>query len=104
MQLQPGGPPRVYDCDMPSDAMPSDARPMVGFDPTQPCWIHERLNQRIFAWQPMTLAAWRKHATVGRHGLGVVNWDGLLFDGWWPWEERPSGALEHWPWSSRPPS
>ena len=34
------------------------------------------------------------------HAPSVINWDGLLFDDWWPWEDRPIGAVEGWLWSS----
>jgi hypothetical protein len=74
-------------------------QPMVRFDPTKPSWVHERLNEVIFAWPPIPWSEWRRLAAVGHHGPGVVNFDGLLFDGWWPWDARPERALEGWLWS-----
>lgn len=64
-------------------------QPMSEFDPTKRCWVHEQLNDVTFAWDP-----------PAPHGPGIVNWDGLLLDGWWPWDERPPAAVDEWPWSS----
>jgi hypothetical protein len=41
---------------------------------------------------------------AGGYGADVVNWDGFLFDGWWPLSFRPANALDGWPCSSRRPS
>ena len=76
-------------------------RSMTEFDPSQRCWVHEQLNDITFAWDPeRTECHWDGRPRSGGHGPGVVNWDGLLFDGWWPWNERPPAAAEEWPWSS----
>ena len=72
-------------------------RPMSDFDPSQRCWVHEQLNRKVFAWDPAR-ADWQRVAS--RHAEGVVNWRGLLFDGWWLWDKRPEDAVEEWPWSS----
>jgi hypothetical protein len=59
-------------------------RPMSEFDPSQSCWVHEQLNDATFAWEPAWETAYRRNAKVGRDGPGIVNWDGLLLDGWEP--------------------
>jgi hypothetical protein len=74
-------------------------RPMSDFDPSQRCWVHERLNKVAFAWDPERADSERLSRT-DMHGPGVINWDGLFLDGWWPWDETPADAVEEWPWSS----
>ena len=74
-------------------------RPMSQFDPSVRCWVHEQLNKVTFAWDPAR-ADWERLSRTNLHGPGVVNWDGLMLDGWWRWDERPEGAVEGWPWSS----
>lgn len=79
----------------------SAPRPMSEFDPAQRCWIHEQLNEKTFEWQPVWELDYRRKAYL--HAPEVINWDGLLLDGWWPWSARPAGAIEGWPWASPPP-
>ena len=74
---------------------------MSEFDPSQRCWVHEQLNRKSFAWPPERAADFtRLSANSHIDPEGRINYGGLLFDGWWPWEERPSGVVEGWPWPS----
>ena len=57
-------------------------RPMSKFDPSAPAMVHDRLNDRTFEWKPEWRAAYEKHAA--RHAPGVIEFDGLLLDGWTP--------------------
>ncbi len=61
-----------------------DWRPMSEFDPTQPARVHDRLNDQVIEWDPETHG---RDWDLGGHrdfGGGVVEWDGLLLDGWLP--------------------
>ena len=54
---------------------------MTTFDPDRAALVHDRLNGRIIAWQS------DRHAQNYRtwhndFGDGVIEWDGLLLDGW----------------------
>jgi len=56
-------------------------RPMSEFDPSQPAMVHDQLNDRTFRWDP----DWKQHFAehhMESHNPGVVEWDGLLLDGW----------------------
>ena len=55
-------------------------RPMSELDPSAPAMVHDRLNDRTFQWKPEWRAAYEKHAA--RHAPGVIEFDGLLLDGW----------------------
>jgi hypothetical protein len=60
-------------------------RPMKDFDPARPARLHDQLNDALYDWPGSAdTAQWTGRAT--RHdGAGtVVNFDGLLFDGWEP--------------------
>jgi hypothetical protein len=74
---------------------------MSEFDPSQRCWVHEQLNGKTFAWAPERASDFDR-LSDNRHidSEGRINYDGLLFDGWWPWNERPDGAVEEWSWGS----
>ena len=57
--------------------------PMKEFDPTKPAMVHDRLNDRTFEWKPATMQAnYEKYAEA--FGPDVIEWDGLLLDGWLP--------------------
>ena len=63
--------------------------PMKEFDPTKPAMVHDRLNDRTFERKPATMQAnYEKYADP--HGPGVIEWDGLLLDGWLPLGAQPS--------------
>ena len=71
-------------------------RSMSRFNRSQRCWVHEQLNDNVFAWDPnREWVRWACH-----HASGAITWDGLLFDGWWPWDERPTHVEQEWRWSS----
>lgn len=59
---------------------PPGLRPMSEFDPSQPAVLHDTLNDKMIAWTGEHQASWREHAND--HSEGVIEWDGLLFDGW----------------------
>ena len=54
--------------------------PMRTFNPDVPCQVHDGLNDETFDWKPEWAAHYREYAFD--HTEGVVNWDGLLLDGW----------------------
>jgi hypothetical protein len=53
---------------------------MTTFDPDTKCQVHDGLNDEIIDWQPEWAANYRQYASD--HDVGVIEWDGLLFDGW----------------------
>jgi hypothetical protein len=60
----------------------TDFRPMAEFDPEQPALVHDRANDLIFEWSPEWRENYKQYAKL--HEPGVVAFDGLLLDGWWP--------------------
>jgi hypothetical protein len=84
----------VADVDLPVEAIARSVQegiamhPMKEFDPTKPAMVHDRLNDRTFEWKPATMQAnYEKYADP--HGPGVIEWDGLLLDGWLPLSAQP---------------
>jgi hypothetical protein len=64
-----------------SMTMADARRPMSAFDPSQPALVHDALNDPVFEWQPERCEAhFRKYGE--QWCTDVVNWDGLLLDGW----------------------
>jgi hypothetical protein len=59
---------------------PHALRPMDDFDPTEPAILHDRLNDQIVTWTGELKDDWVKKAKP--HTIGVIEFDGLLFDGW----------------------
>jgi hypothetical protein len=57
-------------------------RPMRDFDPTQAARLHEQVNDRIDLWPGVSLDYWREHASWHDPAETVINFDGLLYDGW----------------------
>lgn len=55
---------------------------MSSFDPQRRCRVHDRLNEKVFTWEPRWAPLYRKEARD--HEPGVINWDGLQLDGWEP--------------------
>lgn len=55
---------------------------MVTFDSDRRCRLHEQLNDRIDDWAPITLEEWRRRMKWHDSGETVMDWDGLLYDGW----------------------
>jgi hypothetical protein len=67
-------------------------RPMNEFDPSKPAMVHDRLNDRTFEWAPETMQAnYEKYASPRGDGV-IVEWDGLLLDGW---EPLPAAGRTH---------
>jgi hypothetical protein len=56
--------------------------PMSTFDPDVACRVHDRLNEKVFDWKPEWADDYRQHAD--QFDDGVIEWDGLLLDGWSP--------------------
>jgi hypothetical protein len=65
----------------------ANPQPMATFDPTKPARFHEQLNDALYDWPGATVEEWRERASWHDGAGTVVNFDGLLFDGWSP----PSG-------------
>ena len=61
---------------------PPTFKTMNSFYPAQPALLHDQLNDKIIPWSATReeLDSWRQHANP--HSEGVVEWDGLLLDGW----------------------
>jgi hypothetical protein len=63
-------------------------RPMAEFDPDKRgLLVHDQLNDLVLEWEPERHGKdWHQG---GHHdwGKGIVNWDGLLLDGWMPRNE-----------------
>ena len=60
--------------------------PMSTFNPDAPCRVHDGLNDQMIAWQPGWADSYRQYAH--EHDTGVINWDGLLLDGWQRMQRR----------------
>jgi hypothetical protein len=62
---------------------PEALRPMREFDPAQPAMVHDQLNDDTFEWEP---EKYREHYEryAQAWSPGIVEWDGLLLDGWQP--------------------
>jgi hypothetical protein len=63
-------------------------RPMSEFDPTKLALVHDQLNDELIDWKPERyLEHYRQYAALDLDPeKGLVEWDGLLLDGWM---ERP---------------
>ena len=59
-------------------------KPMAEFDPAVPALVHDKLNDQVIDRQPERHG--RDFVQHGHRdfGDGVVEWDGLLLDGWKP--------------------
>jgi hypothetical protein len=57
---------------------------MATFDPNRRCRLHEQLNDRIDDWMPITVEEWRQRMKWHDSAETVMDWDGLLYDGWEP--------------------
>ena len=44
--------------------------------------VHDKLNEKVFGWKPEWAANYRQYAD--QFDDGVIEWDGLLLDGWSP--------------------
>jgi hypothetical protein len=53
--------------------------PMSEFDPSKQSMVHDALNDNTFSWEPKKcLENYRE-----KESDDVVEWDGLLLDGWY---------------------
>ena len=58
-------------------------RPMSEFDPSKRSMVHDVLNDNAFPWEPEKfLDNYREYAKK-RYDGSMVEWDGLLLDGWY---------------------
>ena len=55
-------------------------RPMDEFDPSEPAILHDCLNNSVITWTGDKGGEWKRYAR--QHAAGVMEFDGLLFDGW----------------------
>jgi hypothetical protein len=57
--------------------------PMAESDPSKPALVHDKLNDQTIDWKP---GRYQRHyeAFATPFDPGVVEWDGLLLDGWKP--------------------
>ena len=58
-----------------------DPHPIETLNPTSRALVHDQLNDKIFEWKPEWASTWPDRRA---HAPGVVEWDGLLLDGWEP--------------------
>lgn len=63
-----------------------EPRPMTTFNPFQPALVRDRTNETVWEWPAgVTAAQWQQGATWHEvAGARVVNWHGLLLQGWQP--------------------
>lgn len=54
--------------------------PMSRFDPSKPCFVHDRVEGLTIAWSPDWAPAYSLFAR--EEAGGVVDFDGLALDGW----------------------
>ena len=58
---------------------------MNSFDPARPALVRDPTNETVWEWPSATPAQWEEGASW--HQLGgdtVVNWHGLMLEGWQP--------------------
>jgi hypothetical protein len=46
------------------------------------CRVHDRLNEQVLIWKPEWAGDYRRWAE--EFDDGIIEWDGLLLDGWSP--------------------
>jgi len=57
-------------------------RPTATCAPNRRCPVHDQLNDKVIDWDnPAWALTWRGRRD---HEPGVIEWDGLLLDGWEP--------------------
>jgi len=62
-----------------------DPRPMTTFNPFEPALVHDPMNEAVWEWPGVTPAQWKQGASWHDvDGETIVNWHGLLFEGWQP--------------------
>jgi len=55
-------------------------RPMSEFDPSEPALVHDLRRDRVLSWSPSFQRSYKRNAR--ELTPGVVDYDGLLLDGW----------------------
>ena len=55
-------------------------RPMSEFDPSEPALVHDLRQDRLLPWSPSFQRSYKR--TARELTPGVVDYDGLLLDGW----------------------
>lgn len=68
--------------------MATELRPMSEFDPGRSCLVHDQLNEQLIEWQTAWKEEYKRYAHD--HAPGVIDWYGLLLDGWLPLVQRGS--------------
>jgi len=53
---------------------------MSQFDPSKPCFVHDRVEGLTIAWSPEWAPAYCRFAR--EEAGGIVDFDGLALDGW----------------------
>jgi hypothetical protein len=68
--------------------MMPDWQPMTEFAPAKPALVLDRVNDQTIEWEPERHG---KDYQGGHHDFGnsVVEWDGLLLDGWKEYQGGP---------------
>ena len=59
-------------------------QPMLTFEPTMPADVHDQLTDKVIRWKPEWSETWYE---CRYYVLGVVEWKGLLLDGWAPTQD-----------------
>lgn len=54
--------------------------PMSRFDPSKPCFVHDRAGGRTIPWSPEWAPIYCRYAR--EHESGLIDFDGLVLDGW----------------------
>lgn len=67
----------------------TDPRPMTTLNPFRPALVRDPTNEAVWEWPGVTPAQWEQGATWHRlvDGSSVVNWHGLLLEGWQPTDD-----------------
>ena len=52
--------------------------------PPTPALVQEQLNEAVYEWLGVSPAEWQRGADWSDRERTVINWDGLLIDGWQP--------------------
>ena len=60
---------------------------MSDFDPAQSSMVHDSLNGDTFEWRPEKWCETYRQKALD-WGNGIMNWDGLLLDGWRPIDKQ----------------
>lgn len=70
--------------------MTTSLHPMSDFDPRRSAYLYDSLNEHWLRWRPEYAERWREARNEKR---GVVNFDGMLFQGWLEIEEADAAGI-----------